>query len=108
MFDRFGLTIHTGFGKKKSKTKVVFFPSTKTIKRWRCKSNDFMLNPSDSSDSADVVDLRSNLPLNVDLLKVHKNAPETAPLILDEITEEHVPFESSFCYLGTIIDFDVR
>ena len=64
-----------------------------------------MLNPSDSSDSADVIYLRSNLPLNVDSLKVHKNAPETAPLILDEITEEHVPFESSFYYLCTIIDF---
>ena len=105
VFNRFGLTIHSGFGKKKSKTKTVFFPSTKTIKRWRYNSNDFMLNSSDTSDYADVIDLRPNIPLNIDLLKIYKNAPETAPLVLDEITEEHVPFESSFCYLGTIIDF---
>ena len=42
---------------------------------------------------------------NADLFETHKKSPETKPLELNEEIKEHVPFESSFCYLGSIMDF---
>ena len=95
---KFGLIVHTGKIGKESKTKAMFFPGTKTLKRWRVNKSSAPCitdtSPPGSCDTVASVDCDK-----VDLHKLHVDAPETQVLDID--TDEHVPFVSSFCYLGS-------
>ena len=99
---KFCLIAHAGKIGKESKTKAMFFPDTKTLKRWRInRSNLACISDNSSSETCDVVTSVKHDKIN--LQKIYIDAPETQ--VLDISTEEHVPFASSFCYLGAEIDF---
>ena len=83
VFSRFGLTMHARTGDKSSKTKVFFFPSTRTIKRWRHNKNFNRITSQESNNK----DVEFKEDSKVDLSETCKKAPETKPLILNEETK---------------------
>ena len=81
------------------KTKVVFFPSTLTLKKWRCGSetNDI------ANDIANDDELINLIPNRINLLKSHENAAKTKPFAVN--SNENVFFTDNFYCLGSILDF---
>ena len=82
-----------------SKNKVVFFPSTLTLKKCRHGPETNVI----TNDIANDNELINLIPNRVDLLKLHENVAETKPFAGNG--NENGGFTDNFCYLGLILDF---
>lgn len=99
---KFRPIVHAGKIDKESKTKAMLFPSTKTLKCQRFnKSSTLCVTDTSPPGSCDTV---ASMDCDkVDLHKLYIDAPKTKVININ--TDEHMPFVSSFCCLGSEIDF---
>ena len=72
----------------------MFFPSTLTLKKWRCGSETNVIFNDIDNDN----ELINLIPNRFDLLKLHENAVETKHIAVNG--NENVVFTDNFCYLG--------
>lgn len=78
----------------------MYFPSTKTLKRWR---EDLLTLPGNlESNNNEVV--KAAGPKRVNLESIYKNAPEIAKVLLDN-KGSTFKFTTQVVYLGANIDF---
>ena len=96
---KWGLTVHIGHGGKKSKTELMFFPSTLTIARWR---NEPMEIENGDDSPSDTVVIRKKKSMNLETK--YDNAPETEDIAVDE-RGGVFSFTKAFLHLGSKIDF---
>ena len=103
---RLGLNMHTGDGKKLSKTEAVFFPSRSKIQSW-IKNHENTLILSYNPSFLDLT-VKKKAPLKTIKFLIDKQyaiAPETKTFIISG--NWYISFTLIFKYLGSWISYDL-
>ena len=101
-----GLKMHTGYGKKPSKTEAVFFPSRSKIQSW-IKNHENSLILSYNPSFLDLI-VKKKAPLKSMKYLIDKQyaiAPETKTFIISG--NQYISFTLIFKYLGSWISYDL-
>ena len=103
---RLGLNMHTGDGKKPSKTEAVFFPSRSKIQSW-IKNHENNLISSYNPSFLDL-SVKKKAPLKSRKFLIDRQyaiASETKSFIISR--NRHITFTLNFKYLGSWISYDL-
>ena len=104
---RLGLNMHTGDGKKPSKTEAVFFPSRSKIQSW-IKNHERTSISQYNSSFLDLTKKKKKAPLKTMKLIIERQyniAPETKSFVICK--NRFISFTKYFKYLGSYISFDL-
>ena len=104
---RLGLNIHTGNGKKPSKTEAVFFPSRSKIQSW-IENHERSLISQYNSSFLDLIKKKEKNPLKSMKSIIERQysiAPETKTFVICK--NRFISFTNFFKYLGPYISFDL-
>ena len=99
---KWGLTVHIGYGTKKSKTEVMLFPSMRKLKEWRTMHAEVMDGREYTCTSSSTLTKRVVLIINLE--SKYREAEETRDIIVNA-NRGKFKFTITFVYLGITLTF---